>query len=181
MRESNWSPQELLAFTVEILSLAEEHRARVLVSDRLDVALSSGAHGVHLDDDALHPEAARELARRLEKDDFLIGVLVRNRADVARASAGTADYALFGPLYSSPDEEEFGPPLGLDALGVVCADKWVPVLAVGGITPENARQVMDAGATGIAFTRAVFEAGDPGDAARRLVESVRRDPLKILQ
>jgi thiamine-phosphate pyrophosphorylase len=173
VHEKEWMARELLGFVVEILSLAEEFGARVIVNDRLDIALSSGAHGVHLDDDALHPEAARELVRRLERDDFLIGVLVHNRADVARASAGMADYALFGPLYSSPDEDEFGPPLGINAFGVVCADKWVPVLAVGGITPENAGEVLAAGAAGVACKRAIFEADDPGDAARRLVEATR--------
>jgi thiamine monophosphate synthase len=97
---------------------------------------------VHLDDDALHPEAAREQARLLELEDFLIGVQVRNRADVARASAGTADYVLFGPVFSSPDDAEFGESLGVDSLGVVCADNWAPVLAAGGITPGNAVQII---------------------------------------
>ena len=85
VREKHLDAKELLDFTLEMITLAEPFQARVVVNDRLDVALSSGASGVHLDDDAFHPEAAREQARLLELDDFLIGVQVRNRADVARA------------------------------------------------------------------------------------------------
>lgn len=177
--EKDWVARQLLGFVVEILSLAEGYGARVLVNDRLDIALGTGAHGVHLDDEALHPEAARELARRLAREDFLIGVLVHDRADVARASAGTADYALFGPVYSTPDADEFGPPLGMKALQVVCADRWVPVLAVGGITPENIPEVLEAGAAGVAITRAVFEADDPGAVACRCVEAAGSNPSRI--
>ena len=171
VREKHLDAKELLDFTLEIIALAEPFQACVVVNDRLDVALSAGASGVHLDDDALHPEAAREQARLLELDDFLIGVQVHNRADVARASAGTADYVLFGPVISSPDEAEFGESLGIEALGVVCADKWVPVLAAGGITPQNAGQIMNTGAVGVAFTRVIFDADDPGEVARLLVEA----------
>ena len=171
VREKHWDANDLLAFTSEILALAAPFQAIVIVNDRLDVALSSGAAGIHLDDDALHPEAAREQARILELNDFLIGVQVHNRADVARASAGTADYVIFGPVLSSPDEEDFGAALGIEALGVVCADGWVPVLAAGGITPQNAVQIISTGAMGIACTRAIFEADDPGEASRLLVEA----------
>ena len=170
VRENHLEAKELLDFTLEMIALAEPFQARVVVSDRLDVALSSGASGVHLNDDAFHPEAAREQARLLKLDDFLIGVQVRNRADVARASAGTADYVLFGPVFSSPDEAEFGESLGIEALSVVCADKWVPVLAAGGITLKNAFQVISNGAAGVACTRVLFDADDPNEEARRLVE-----------
>ena len=171
VREKHSDANELLDFTLEMIALAEPFQARVIVNDRLDVALSSGASGVHLDDDALHPEAAREQARLLELDDFLVGVQVRNRADVARASAGTADYVLFGPVFSSPDEAEFGESLGIEALSIVCADKWVPVLAAGGITPQNVVQIMSSGAAGMACTRVFFDADDPGEVAQRLVEA----------
>lgn len=161
----------LTALVEKILSMTVNSTARLIVGERVDVALGTGANGVHLGTDSLHPEAARELALRSGREGFLVGVSTHNRAGVARASAGNADFVTFGPVFDSGDEERFGPPHGLEGLTGVCSEGWIPVLAVGGIDPGNAGAALEAGAAGTSCTRAVFEAADPGDAIRRWVEA----------
>ncbi len=171
VREKGWDARPLLDFTRQVMEIAAPEGAKVVVNGRLDVALAAGAHGVHLGGGALHPEAARELADRLDRGDFLVGVSTHSRAEVARASAGTADYVLFGPVFATPSKAAYGDPQGLEELGRICEDGWLPVLAVGGITPENTPEVLGAGAAGTACIRALFDAGDPAEAARRWVEA----------
>ncbi len=171
------SSRELAGLTSEFLAMANSTLARVIVKGHLDVALAMRAHGVVLGERDLHPEAARELALRLERNDFLVGTTAHDRADVARASAGTADFVLFGPVFDSPDEERYGASVGVDALAAICADGWVPILATGGVTPENAATALEMGAAGTACSRAVFEAEDPGGVVRAWVtESRKADP-----
>ncbi len=168
------SAHELAGLTSEFLSLANASLARVIVKGRLDVALAMRAHGVVLGERDLHPEAARELALRLDRKDFLVGTTARDRADVARASAGTADFVLFGPVFDSPDEERFGAPVGADALAGICAEGWVPVIATGGITPENTGTAIEMGAAGTACSRAIFESDDPERVAKEWVAETRK-------
>lgn len=171
VREKGWEARPLLDFTRQVLEAVSSSDMRVLVNGRADIALAAGAHGVHLGGEALHPEAARELADGLGRIDFLVGVSTHSRAEIARASAGTADYVLFGPVFATPSKASYGAPQGVEELERVCADGWLPVLAVGGITPENTPEVLRAGAAGTACIRALFEAEDPAGTAGRWVEA----------
>ena len=168
------SARELAGLTSELLTLAQPTLAKVIVRGHLDVALAMRAHGVVLGDRDLHPEAARELALRLDRQEFLVGATAHDRADVARASAGIADFVLYGPVFDSSDEERYGPPSGPDALAAICADDWIPVIAVGGVTPERAATALSMGAVGTACARAVFESDDPERTVKEWV-AVTRD------
>ncbi|MFC1500679.1 thiamine phosphate synthase [Candidatus Zixiibacteriota bacterium] len=172
------SSHDLAGLTSEFLSLANATLARVIVKGRLDVALAMRAHGIVLGERDLHPEAARELALRLDRKDFLIGTTAHNKADVARASAGTADYVLYGPVFDSPDEERFGAPVGADMLAGICAEGWVSVIATGGISPENVGTAIEMGAAGTACSRAIFESDDPARIAKEWVEETRKLHIK---
>ena len=169
VREKHLEANELLNLTHAIIEIARPAGVRVLVNRRLDVALAANADGVHLGRDGLHPEAARELANRMERSDFLVGVSSHNRAEVARASAGTADFVVFGSVYPSPGKADEDTTLGLDLLREACRDQWIPILALGGITPANVPEVLAAGADGSSCIRAVFEAEDPEATAREWV------------
>ena len=171
VREKHLPARQLLSFTHRIMEAASASGARVVVNGRLDVALASGADGVHLGGDALHMEAARELADRRGRDGFLIGASTHSLAEVARASAGGVDYVLFGPVFASPGKADERTALGLDPLREVCAQGWVTVLALGGITPANTPSVLEAGAHGTAAIRTVFEAEDPETATRAWVSA----------
>lgn len=171
VREKDLKARELLELTRAVMGAVRPHGARVLVNGRLDVALAAEADGVHLGGDALHPEAAREMANRMGRRDFLVGVSAHRRAEVARASAGTADFVVFGPIFPSPGKATVGSALGIEALRTICGDGWIPILAIGGMTAANTPGVLAAGASGTACIRAVFEADDPEAAARKWVEA----------
>ena len=121
-------------------------RARILVNDRLDVALAAGAHGVHLRGDSFDARRGRAWA----PPPFLIGRSVHSLAEaVAAAHEGAADYLIFGTVYETSSKPG-GPIAGVAELASVTAATPLPVLAIGGITPARIDEVMAAGASGVA-------------------------------
>jgi thiamine-phosphate pyrophosphorylase len=136
----------------------------LLVNDRLDVALAAGAAGVHLPATGFAPEEAR----RLLPPGALVGVSCHSAEDVARAAAGGADFATFGPVFDTPSKRRFGAPVGLGRLAEA-ARLGLPLLGLGGVDLANAAQVVAAGAHGVAAIRAWLGAPDPGAAVRALV------------
>jgi len=142
-------------------------RAKVIVNDRLDIALAVGADGVHLGLDDL--PVAR--ARRLAPAGFLIGGTCRNVQHARQAYADGADYVGVGPIYPSTTKTGLPEPLGFDALSAI--SEIIPAIAISGITAERVPEVMAAGAHGVAVIAAVSRASDPPRAARDVVAAVR--------
>lgn len=139
-------------------------RALVLVNDRVDLALLSGADGVHLGDDDLPvPEA-----RRLLGADRLIGRTCRTFDEAKRAIAGGADHVGFGPMFATRSKEVGVPPRTLGALREVASGLCAPVVAIAGITLENVGAIAAAGATCAAVIGDLFDHGDPRERARLL-------------
>ncbi len=138
-----------------ILSEAKDLRssplahARILVNDRLDVALAAGAGGVHLGGQSMPVLIVRQVAPR----PFVIGVSCHSLGEAIAAESAGADYLLLGPVFETPSKLKYGPPLGLDELRKVNAHIRIPVLALGGITVERVRPCLEAGAAGIAGIR----------------------------
>ena len=123
-------------------------RARVVVNDRLDVALAAGAHGVHLRESSL---PARE-ARSIVPNGFLIGRSVHTAEDAATlAREGSVDYLIFGAVFPTPGKA--APPAGLEALRLAVQSATVPVLAIGGVDHSTAAAVAATGAAGLAAIR----------------------------
>jgi thiamine-phosphate pyrophosphorylase len=120
--------------------------SRVLVNDRADVAIACGAAGVHLRDGSVSPR----VIRRIAPPGFVITVACHDAAAVFRAAGEGADYAVLAPVFVPLSKSSALPPLGLDALRAIAARAQIPVIALGGITAENAPMCMDAGAAGIA-------------------------------
>jgi thiamine-phosphate pyrophosphorylase len=144
--------------------------ARILVNDRLDVALSEGAGGVHLGEHSLPVAEARRIAdsRGLGKD-FLIGSSCHSLEAAKAAERGGADYIFFGPVFATPSKAAYGAPQGLERLAEVCRSVCLPVLAIGGISLENAASCFAAGARGIAAIRLFQDAQD----VKSLVQALR--------
>jgi thiamine-phosphate pyrophosphorylase len=149
LREKDLGGAALLTLARALLAVCRAHGARLLVNDRLDVALAAGADGVHLP--AAGPSPAE--ARRLLGGAALVGVSCHSAAEVARARAGGADYATFSPIWDTPSKRAFGAPLGLPALAEA-ARLGLPLVALGGVEPRNAPQAVAAGAAGVAALRA---------------------------
>lgn len=155
LREKVSSPREFYRQAEEAVRAARARGARVVVNDRADVALAAGADGVHLGQDDLDPEAAR----RLLGEDFVIGYSTHNVEQAARAASLPVDYLAVGPVFATASKERPDPVVGLDGLRRVRACVGpLPLVAIGGITAENAREVLRAGADSVAVISALVAA-----------------------
>lgn len=144
------------------LALAEARSgsAKVLVNDRLDVALAAGAVGVHLSENSLPVETVSEWRRSVDRLDFRIGVSCHSLDSARAAERGGADYIFFGPVFATPSKAAFGPPQGIERLREVCAALEIPVLAIGGVSAEHVLACTEAGAAGIAAIRLFQDSRD---------------------
>jgi thiamine-phosphate pyrophosphorylase len=177
IREKDLSARQLSALTQEALRCmprAADDRAsatRILVNDRVDIALTEGAAGVHLGERSLPVDEVRRFVQsRISVKDFLVGVSCHSLESAEAAAAGGADYVFFGPVFATPSKAGFGAPHGVGRLTKICRSVPIPVLAIGGMTLENAASCLTAGAAGIAAIRLFQDAPDPAEA----VEALRR-------
>lgn len=153
IREKDLEARLLLELVRFAVAETRAAGARVLVNDRLDVALAANAGGVHLGENSLPLEAVTAWRRSAGLADFLIGVSCHSLESARSAARGGADYIFFGPVFATPSKAAFGPPQGIDRLREVCAAIAIPVLAIGGIRAENMQTCITAGAAGIAAMR----------------------------
>lgn len=161
LREKDLAARALEELALKAMAALMRSRARLLINSRTDVALACGAHGVHLPANDLAASDARAIFARAGVSEPVIGVSTHSVAEVASAEAHGADFAAFGPVFEksgSPNLE------GLEELRRIChraeaAQPPMPVLALGGITLENAKLCVAAGAAGIAAIR-LFQQND---------------------
>jgi thiamine-phosphate pyrophosphorylase len=177
IREKDLSGKDYSSITHEALKRAAKSSAsktvatRILVNDRVDVALAERAGGVHLGEKSLPiGEARRVVENRGEEKDFLVGVSCHSLEQAVAAASGGADYLFFGPVFGTPSKVAFGEPQGLVRLAEVCRAVSIPVLAIGGITLANAADCLAAGASGIAAIRLFQDARELGS----FVQSLRK-------
>jgi thiamine-phosphate pyrophosphorylase len=169
LREKDLAPRELLPLAQEMRQLTQAYSARLLINDRIDVALAVDADGVHLTTSSLPVS----VARRLLGPERLLGVSTHSLAEAQAAAEGGADFVVFGPVFFTPSKAPYGQPVGLEALRVVCAAVTLPILAIGGIKQANLDQVVAAGADGIAVISAIVAADDPTAAAQELLAALQ--------
>jgi thiamine-phosphate pyrophosphorylase len=139
-----------------------------IVNDRLDIALASGADGVHLGQEDLPMADARSLSPK----GFLIGVTVHDVVEAVEAEKGGADYIGLSPIFCTGSKSDAGAACGIEMIRKVRKAISIPLVAIGGIGPSNAREVLEAGADGLAVISAVVSQEDVAAAARRLREII---------
>lgn len=166
VRERDLEGRRLAQLTACLVALTRGSRTRVVVNDRLDIALAAGADGVHLRGDSL--DAAR--LRPWVPAGFLVGRSVHSPAD-ARA-AGPVDYLIAGTVWTTSSKPDGHPLLGPEGLAEVVAASEAPVLAIGGVHPDLAGSVATAGAAGVAAI-GIWIGGASGCRAVALHDSAR--------
>ncbi|MCI0403879.1 MAG: thiamine phosphate synthase [Acidobacteria bacterium] len=169
LRAKQASSRELLVLAGELQSLLPSD-CPLIVNDRADVAALAGAAGVHLGQDDLPAQAARELLG----PDKLIGLSTHNKEHVKAAAAAPVDYLAFGPIFATISKDKPDPVVGCEGLSEVRRWTRKPLVAIGGITPENAGKVIEAGADSVAVISGWLvptqERLAAGDIPRRLEE-----------
>jgi thiamine-phosphate pyrophosphorylase len=167
IRDKHSSSRAFYQAAVEGLKVAREQNVRVLINDRVDLALLCGADGVHLGQDDISPEQAR----RLLGDEAVIGFSTHTVAQVRTAVELPVDYIAFGPIFSTSTKKESGPVVGLELLAEVTALAGeIPVVAIGGINETNIDFVMKAGASSAAVISWLLKAGSITENYKYLTE-----------
>lgn len=167
LRERHSFPRDLLPAVARCREIFPPDRGWLMVNDRLDLALASEADGVHLRRTSLPPVAAR----RAVGSQLRLGASVHNLEELREALEGEVDYVFASPVF--PVRKAAGPPrppLGLLGLKTLIEESQVPVIALGGILPSNAAEVLATGVHGLAFMRGPLASGDPGSFVHSLRE-----------
>jgi thiamine-phosphate pyrophosphorylase len=147
IREKALSVRVLHELVKRAVEIAQGSSTRLLVNDRFDVARAAGADGVQLTEVSLSPRVVREICGA----EFLIGVSTHSLEAARAARDGGADFVVFGPVFETESKSVYGPPQGLEKLLEVTGElQGFPVIAIGGVTLDNAEKCFAAGASGIA-------------------------------
>jgi len=168
LREKEWSTRQLLPLAQELRDRARQAGVTFIVNDRLDLALAVDADGLHVGQGDL----PAPIARRLLRPGMILGVSSHSVAEARQAQADGADYVAVGSIYPTGSKPEFqlvGPGLLRQVRPLI----QVPLVAIGGITPDNVAEVIRAGADGAAVISAVCAAPDPTQATRELLQRIR--------
>lgn len=172
IREKDLPGRELLALARDAVA-AGGGATRVIVNDRLDVALAARAAGVHLGRESLGAGDVASWCRAGNAPaDFLVGVSCHGLEEARQAESAGAAYIFFGPVFDTPSKRGMGEPRGVTRLGEICRSVAMPVLAIGGMSEKNAGECIRAGAAGIAAIRMFQDARD-ATALKDLVERLR--------
>ena len=172
LRLKGATARELLEAAHTLMPIVRAAGALFIVNDRLDVALAAGADGVHLGPDDPPLVDARAVAADTlgaAADAFIVGYSVDTTDGAVRAEAERADYLGVGAVYATANKSEAGEVIGLEGLRSVVEAVSIPVVAIGGITPERAKAVADTGACGSAAIGAIMGSTDPAEAVRALL------------
>lgn len=157
LREKFATPREFYEEAKAALTIARERKIKLIINDRVDIALALKADGVHLGQDDMPPEAARNILG----NDAIIGFSTHNTAQAIEAIKLPVDYIAIGPIFGTTTKENPDPIVGLEGLRRVRDGiKDFPLVAIGGINQENAAEVFVNGANSVAVISALLEKPD---------------------
>jgi len=170
LREKDLTGRELFALARELRSITRDYGARLIINERLDIAMAVEADGVHIGAGSI-PLA---IARQLLGEKRLIGYSAHAVEEAGQAETDGADFITFGPVYFTPSKAEYGTPQGIAMLAETAARVSIPVFALGGVKNSTIPEVMAAGAAGIALISAVMAENDPKGAAISLLKTLEQ-------
>ena len=173
LRAKNMSGDALLATASAVVQLAHRHQARLVVNDRADIARLAEADGVHVGQEDLPPAAVRTLVGAAA----ILGLSTHTMEQVDRAVLAPVTYVAIGPVFGTATKATGYEPIGLGMVREAArraAARGLPLVAIGGITLENAGSVLDAGAASVAVISDLLATGDPEARARAFVDRLSR-------
>lgn len=165
LREKELSSRELYELSSKMRKLTVRYGAGLFINDRVDVALAVNADGVHLGNHSIPINTARKLVG----ENMRIGVSCHSRESAIAAQDLGADFITYGPVFFTPSKAAYGPPVGVAGLVEATSLLHIPVFAIGGINSRNTRQVLEAGAHGIALISALISIENPCEEAKTLI------------
>ncbi len=167
LREKDLPTRPLLDIAYRLRTLTSQYNARLLINDRLDIALCVKADGVHLAQTSMPPSGAKKLITK----EMLIGVSTHSLSEALLAQQEGADFITYGPIYPTPSKLKYGSPVGLNALREIRKSISIPIYGIGGINHDNIKEVLDAGATGVAMIRGILsEENNIDDKVKRYLK-----------
>ncbi len=170
LREKDLPTRELLDMAYKMRELTARYNAKLFINDRADIAMCVNADGVHLGQSSMPVYAARKVVG----DKFMIGVSTHNLDEALTSERGGADFITFGPIYRTPSKLKYGRPVGIESLKIVAEKVSIPVFGIGGIKPDNAKEVINAGAYGVALISGILSAADVTSASMEYLTQIKR-------
>ncbi|KAF0146453.1 MAG: thiamine-phosphate pyrophosphorylase [Nitrospirae bacterium] len=171
LREKDLEIRELLAMAYKMREVTKKYKAKFFINDRVDIALAVKADGVHLGQGSMPLSAVRKIAG----NKLIIGASTHNIDEAKKAEKGGADFITLGPVYKTASKLKYGKPIGIDTLKKVKSRVSIPVFAIGGIKTDMVKEVMGAGADGIALISGILGAVDIKSAAKNYIMRVNGD------
>ncbi len=169
LREKDLSVRQLYATACRLREITSRYGARLFVNDRLDVALSVEADGIHLAGTSIPPRAVHKVTG----GKMIIGVSTHTLEEAIEAEREGADFITFGPVYKTPSKKKYGPPVGIEKLKEVAEKVSIPVFGLGGIKIERVQDVLKAGAQGVALISAILSSDNIESESARFITTAK--------
>lgn len=169
LREKDLTGKELLTLARELRELTRQYGSKLLINDRIDIALAVDADGVHLGHQSISVQDAK---RAVEASSFLIGVSTHSIEEALQAQAEGADFITFGPVYFTPSKASYGKPAGIEMVKEAAEAVSVPIYALGGIRRGNLEDVLNAQVYGVAMISAIIAADDVKKESEDILKTI---------
>ena len=165
LRMKNSSDKEYLSVAEKISGVCRDNSALFIVNDRVDIAIISGAGGIHLGQGDIPIKSAKSILG----DKFITGISVSN---INEADKETADYIAVGPVFQTFSKDGGLPGIGMDAVKEICSSTDKPVAAIGGISESNIGMLLDAGVSSLCVISALYKDGKISENTKKLIDAI---------
>ncbi len=170
LRSKNTDTRAFLDTALQLSATLVPYGIPLIINDRTDIALACKADGVHLGQKDLPLPFAREIMGK----NKIIGITATNNKQAEEAESQGADYIGVGPVFDTGSKKEASKPIGLDQLAMIRKNIKIPILAIGGINPQNAALVLSSGVNGIAVISAILGSADVIASTKNLLKEIRK-------